>query len=122
MCKVSRYLVDMVIVQQLDVIHFGDAFDFLFCRISKGNFKVTHFVTGQHLPNSVKDMEQKHQRECSSISFKLSRREQKIPKQVKKCASEPHNKIQPVKFLIADLSDTKRLISSIGDHFMYITI
>ena len=120
------YIFDgMVLLQQLDAIHhdtFGDMSDFLFNRISNGHSKTIYFVTDQYLPNSVKEMERKRQRACGSINFKLSRREQKIPKQFKKYLRDSCNKIQLLKFLIADWSNTDRFKLKIGNRCIYITV
>eukprot|EP00794_Sanderia_malayensis_P002342 gene2342-2695_t len=115
----------MVLLQQLDAIHldtFGDISDFLFNRVSKSQSKSIFLVTDQYLPNSVKEMERNRRTAGGAIKFTLNRREQKRPKQFKKYLSDPCNKIQLVKFLIADWSNSDRFKSKIGNRCIYVTV
>eukprot|EP00794_Sanderia_malayensis_P021369 gene21369-23451_t len=115
----------MVLLQQLDAIHldtFGDISDFLFNRVSKGQSKSIFLVTDQYLPNSVKERERNRRTAGGAIKFTLNRREQKRPKQFKKYLSDPCNKIQLVKFLIDDWSNSDRFKSKIGKRCIYVTV
>eukprot|EP00794_Sanderia_malayensis_P014792 gene14792-16327_t len=104
----------MVLLQQLDAIHLD--------TVSKGQSKSIFLVTDQYLPNSVEEMERNRRTAGGAIKFTLNRREQKRPKQFKKYLSDPCNKIQLVKFLIADWSNSDRFKSKIGNRCIYVTV
>eukprot|EP00794_Sanderia_malayensis_P013592 gene13592-15000_t len=90
--------------------------------VSKGQSKSIFLVTDQYLPNSVEEMERNRRTAGGAIKFTLNRREQKRPKQFKKYLSDPCNKIQLVKFLIADWSNSDRFKSKIGNRCIYVTV
>ena len=102
-----------VLLQQLKAVclnTFGEISDYLFARITRGNASTIYFVTDQYYPRSVKGMEQTKRASSGTIRVKLDRREQKKPKQFKKYLSDPVNKIELVKFLLAYWSHPTRFV------------
>ncbi|CAB4001853.1 Hypothetical predicted protein [Paramuricea clavata] len=115
----------MVIIQQLGSLclaTFGEISEYVLKRITSHSSKVIYFVTDQYYDDSLKGCERKRRASAGSIRIQLTRRDQKPPKQFKKYLSDGCNKVDLVKFFLADWSDPDRFKTMIANRIILVTV
>lgn len=112
----------MVLLQQLQRIPlstFGDMSEFLLRRILKSNSSIIYFVTDQYFADSIKGYERARRGATGSLRVKIQRRDQRIPKQLKKFFANDENKIDTVDFLLEDWSNESRFANLLEGRRIY---
>lgn len=119
------YIYDrMCLIQQLQqpLNTFGDVSDTILRRITSNNVSRIFFVTDQYLDGSIKSCERDNRAKVGSIRISAQRRNQKVPKQLKKFLSVGENKIDLVRFLLKDWSQEMKHVETISGKEIYITV
>ena len=115
----------MVVIQQTpspSLETFGDMSKYVLKRITSGQHKFIYFTTDQYREDSLKSCERKRRAPEGSIRIRITRRDQKIPKQFKKFLGNGCNKVNLVRFFLQDWSDAERFKAVIAHRVLFITL
>ena len=115
----------MVVIQQTpstSLETFGDMSKYVLKRITSAQHKFIYFTTDQYREDSLKSCERKRRAPEGSIRIRITRRDQKIPKQFKTFLGNGCNKVNLVRFFLQDWSDAERFKAVIAHRVLFITL
>ena len=102
---------------------FGDLFDYLLQKLIARQSRVAYFFTDQYFQQSIKPLERKRRSSNGSLRIAIKRRDQKLPKQLKKFLRCSENKVDFIDFLLKDWSSPNPAhTSTLQDKEIYLTV
>ena len=98
---------------------FGDLSDYLLQKLIAGQSRVAYFVTDQYFQQSISSLERKRRSSNGSLRILIKRRDQKLPKQLKKFLRCSENKVDFIDFLLKNWSSPNSAhISMLQDNLL----